>query len=384
MSNTDQFRREYSDANSGSYAKLADEYASLWSEHNIDERHFTNVRAGMIRLYTNWQKNLLPDPAGGALVICGPGQKIHERDLDPAIIHSSVSLHPIVIGADWSTKVLDDFYDSLVTKSECRKLGPKTVLLQRDMSGGLSAKLHHLITSQMEENIRNADDMKRFIGWIEDEVDLAKVQNYQHSNQSDNGEHRRGVEKVSDVSPVSFDSVTKGQCEVRLITANMFLAGMFALTEAEVRQQILSHEKDVGTEAITDMLRSWHSLIEVLNTHVALEFVRQGLEQNPHARIYAPTDVNVNYENYGSFSRVDVKAIEEGVKVMGHRYKIEGQWPYDDSGENPSHNHIINAMVFETNGKHTSDDVESGQRISGVAPLASLPGSSLNSERQAS
>ena len=337
----------YEDSGSRIYNGDANEYAQLWKQHNPDQDHYVHVQAGVL----DWYKDLARSgvhPDTGSLVICGPGYEIQDRDLNPSIIRSNVGEHPGIILADWSTGILDNAYDSLVETNKA--LGPKLQLARRDFSGGLSSNLHDMLLRRIED-IQDKQGLRDFMTWLRDSVGIEEVEKHIHSVPRLATEYSRRVTRVLEVpEALDFNAILHGRAEVRFITANMLLTGMFALTEGEFRDKLIQFRPEIEEEEFVEMLGIWHNLIFQLNTKVASDFMLRALELNPTAHIFAPSDVDVNYKGIETFSRLDVAALRKSFDERGYKFRVKDEWTLDDTHEKPAHSHQMNVLLACKNG----------------------------------
>lgn len=362
--------RTFGDAQSKSYERAAGEYASLWEGHIPDDHHYTHVRS----LFLEWihtMERIGVDAEDGALVICGPGYGIAGRDFNPEIIRGCLPHYQSIVGADWSTDILEDF--STEIDAESAPAADKVILTQRDFSFGIASRFQTIVTQQLEE-VRTVDDLRNFMMWVERTLGSDSNIAYQNVMQTNPelsdkplGRYNRNIDSTLDViEPLEFDAVLMNQADVRFLTANMLLAGMLALTENDVRNAIMhfrsindgSKDEVAGgleDDEVIQMLADWHKVVCDFNTRIATQFMLSGLDLNPNIHIFAPTDVNVSYKSRkggvkGTFNRLDISTLSRAVTEKGYKFVDEDQWIQDDQNENPPHKHLMKLLLACRNG----------------------------------
>ncbi len=302
----------------------------------------------------------------GAIVICGPGYSFTERDMTPAMVGGMLAHHPAIIAADWSPEILEDFDTAVIHAS--RNVSSKTILAQRDFSGGIASRLQALVSSKLEE-IRSIDDLRDFILWIKNDVGYDEVMKAQPEITERTSWPNRLVSQLDIDEPYDFQSVLMGQAEVRFMTANLLLAGMLALTEKEVRDRIMGFRDEMRDDEIVEMLSVWHELVKILNTKIAANFIIRGLDCNPKAHMLMPTDVNTAYQEFDTFDRLDLPALRKEVTSKGYKFSERGQFILDDSHETPPHNHVIKQIFACANGGNQGAQDDAGHRTIGVSDI---------------
>lgn len=358
--------RRFQDANNAQYSVAAREYAHLWQEHKPDQHYYSCVRAEFMKWIHSLSRNGV-SAEDGAIVICGPGYDFAQRDMTHEMVDGMLANHPAIIAADWSPDILEDFDTEVISSS--RKAAPKTILVQRDFSGGIASRLQALISSKLEE-IRSIEDLREFISWLKNDVGYDEVMKAQpETTENMMSWPNPLVNQLNVDETYDFQSVLRGQAEVRFMTANLLLAGMLALTEKEVRDRIMGFRKEMRDEEIVEMLGIWHELVKILNTKIAANFIIRGLDCNPKAHMLMPTDVNTVYPEFDTFDRLDLLALRKEVTSKGYKFSERGQGILDDSHENPPHSHSIKQIFACANGgnKGAQDDAE--HRSIGVSDI---------------
>ncbi len=347
------FRDSRSDREYGSTAR---EYASLWSEHYPDDAHYVHVRSKYLDWIHDLKKTSDLDTEDGALVVCGPGYNFVGRDMSHEMVAGSVKAHPVIIGADWSTDVLQDFGENIFRAS--KNVYAKTVLTQRDFSGGLASKFHALVTEKLSR-VGDLEGLRDFIKWIGEEVGIEEISR-QKPEKSNPSQVNRLINATMDVEdPYNFQYfLEETTSSVRFMTANMLLAGTLALTEKDVREMIMFYRNQMETEELVNMLAVWHKVINTVNTHIASTFIMGALEANPKAHLYMPTDTNVQYEGLDTFDRLDLPHLREKVRTHGYKFVERAQWTLDDSHESPPHTHQMRLLLACAGGEHTEESVQ--------------------------
>ena len=205
--------------------------------------------------------------------------------------------------------------------------------------------------------------------WLRDSVGIEEVEKHIHSVPRLATEYSRRVTRVLEVpEALDFNAILHGRAEVRFITANMLLTGMFALTEGEFRDKLIQFRPEIEEEEFVEMLGIWHNLIFQLNTKVASDFMLRALELNPTAHIFAPSDVDVNYKGIETFSRLDVAALRKSFDERGYKFRVKDEWTLDDTHEKPPHSHQMNVLLACKNGA-LSEAHRNQTQISGMDTL---------------
>ncbi|OGJ55504.1 hypothetical protein A3D88_04585 [Candidatus Peribacteria bacterium RIFCSPHIGHO2_02_FULL_52_16] len=346
------------DPQSSKYDLFADKYAASWRDHVPNQFHYEMSRKATVRYLVDlFEKGVKPKDS--VAVILGPGFNIAEyRDLDPVIVDAMLNECPAIVVADFSREVLKDARRSLSSAS--KEVEPKIFRAQREFSGGMSTRFDIFIANKIDTicTVDALDVFMRELDALTPTEIIAKVkeQNLEESESVGDAtvvhEHTNHLARYYD-----FKSVARSKAEVRYVICNLLLAGMLATTEAAFREKLITFRQGQGDEVISDetvrgYLRSWHRVISIINTEIAVNLISGVMDHNPHATISIVTDENTEYsQKFGKHPRWDLEG-PFGVRsgLLSHQIMLmeNGQsWMQDDSGENPPHGHYTSALIAQ-------------------------------------
>lgn len=351
----------YYDLGSHAYRRVADDYAQYWRgrqpEADHDPSYVThdkNIRASFMNWLQSIERKEGVRPEDGALVICGPGGKLVGHELSAEMVPAMVDDHPAIVIADWSLDTLFDAAHSL--SAEHPPIAGKTVLTQRDFSGGLSANFHDLINSRLDE-VRDVHGLREFIKWLRDNVSLETVG--KHVLPAEAPASVNPLQNALDVTdPLNFDTVLQSsRAKVRFVTAHLLLDGMFAATEQDFRTALIANRENMGDEEYMAALRVWHEKIEELCTHAASRFMVQLLEAHPEAHLFAATALNTQYHGMDTFDRIAIDEVRSTVEGKGYKFARMGSTHLNDWMEKPRHSHDV-GLLYACKGEGEKSSLE--------------------------
>lgn len=358
----------FEDPLSPQYADIAERYGTYWSEHELNDEHYRKVRTAIL----SWYRKLIEQnvrPSEGGLVVCAPGfDTADDRELNAEVVESFVSEHPVVVVTDFVPEAIVSGGESIARASGDKGLARRILGTRRDVSRGLSARFDAIIRP-MVDRVRTPKELIELTQRLHQTIGVEEVRKRRlpRGGQLD-GYNPKFICGFDGEEAMSFRSVTQEVAPIRFVLANLLLAGMFAPTEQHFRRKFMAltrrgsqrlqrkmkeEHRPLDDEQVSEVLRVWHGLIEEMNSEAAKQFLLDVLESNPHAHIFAATDVNTNYgDPLGQYTRLNTEKLSKDLQELGKRVVAVKQYTFSDEEEEPPHSHKVDILEVRNNGNH--------------------------------
>ena len=149
---------------------------------------------------------------------------------------------------------------------------------------------------------------------------------------------------------MAFQNIVRDVAPVRLIISNLFLTGMFATTEADVRSRLMDmatgDPQSFTPATVAWCLMTWHDLISELNTAVALQYFKDATQAHPGANHFVSVDVTSKYDELlGEYARIDMTRVKNEMLSHDLVFRNIHSWELDDDKETPPHRHDVTAYL---------------------------------------
>jgi hypothetical protein len=277
--------------------------------------------------------------------LLGPGFGVTQnRELEPGWVDAHLAEHPRLIVADFSSAILHDAYQSLLSASP-RMKAENMRLVRRDCSGGLSTRFEALVGSKLD-GIETVGDFREFMRWLDETVDSELVIR-QEVESGPTYEGRLDVRGTDPQQLLCFKNLVQDTADVRFLIANGVFSGAFYLTEAAFRDKLMyfakQYPQQVTAEDVRVYMHIWHEVISDMINCVMVESLRSFTEEHPQAQAFVTLDKSAAYEEMDDFPRLNIEYIRRQLADC-LSLRVAHTWMLDDSGQVPPHTHSVAAI----------------------------------------
>ncbi len=335
------------------YNDLSLEYDNLWLGHRKNARHEADVRSSWWKFSNLLQKDGVA-LEGGAIIVAGPGYNVADNgNFDRASVENFLGRFAHIIPADFSTGALLNATRSM--EDTARVVRGKIRLARTDFSGGISTKFEHQVEDRIDR-MNTPQDVEEFLTWLDQEARPEKIAAMPlGAGSSDAGNPESA--SIHMAHGLDLRQITNQTADVRVIISSLLLAGMFAVQEAQFREQLFAiaerHPAEMNKDELKYALMRWHVCINELNLYVTNNFLSQAAQFYPKAHHLHIVDIDSHYSEYDVHPRLDMGALRKRVTALKMDMTVIKVWTADDSGETPSHTHTMNAIKLHLPEKKT-------------------------------